>query len=1247
MDTRDFPAAPHPDWRATWHAGPDAGGSHTLAVGQHLLGRAATAPVRADDPALQPHHALLHVHPDGGLTITQLAGPHPLRVNGTAIEVAVAVTGDAWLEVGDSLLLLQRSPTGATTPPAHTAGGTVVRAARAVPQWQPTTRHEPTAPPTDDERVGGLVPAVVGLAGAGALAAIMRQPSFVLFGAIGTLVTVATWGGQRLALRRRRRAAGAAYAEACRAARVADQQACRAFHHHHTAQVPTVVTAIETATACTRQLWARRPEHGDAWLAALGLGTLAVPGVPGEVLHGVAIAADLGPGCRVALTGPGAPAVARALIAQLSVSCGPADMRVVIVTERADRWAHLRDLPHLVLPDGSAAITDEAGLPSVLAELAAPERHRSHLLVVTDEPGAIATRTSPLRRLLADPAQHAAVVLLPAGAAVPHLCTSALATTTGPTATWLADTRAPCVPAAVRLAGLGEQASQRCAAAQRGLVDPEDPLSVATGMPRALGLCDLYGGALPDSAAIVRAWATAGPDPAPRAMVGRAADGVVDIDLVRDGPHGLIAGTTGSGKSELLRTLVVGMAAHASPAHLNLVLVDYKGGATFDACAALPHVVGTVTDLDDRLADRALRSLHAELRRREALLRDHAVADLPALRAAAPHVVLPRLVVVVDEFAALVAEHPAFLHALVGIAQRGRSLGVHLLLATQRPNGVISDDVRANTNLRLALRLHDVADALDVVGVDTPAHLPRRVPGRAVLRLGADDHVTFQAAQSTATDGTAVSPLRALVRTIADAARTAGIATPAAPWQPPLPTSLSIADVAPGALGLVDDPDRQRVVPLRWSPTDGNVLVVGSTGSGVTSTLRSLAAHVLATTDRHVYVLDAHGSPELDALTDHPNCGAVVRLHEGERLARLLGQARTTGTATGTVVFIDGLDVVRRALDDIDTAVEYEAFSDLLAGDDARGVTVVAGVQHTAAVPAAFLARCPHRWVLHLHDPHDATAVGVPAHLVPPACPGRAVIATDGLTAQLVEPAALLGLPTASASAAHLSSAPRIEVVPATIDSATLSPGWHHEGTTALPLGTGVATGATHLLRVHEGEHVLVVGAARSGRTTALWRLATAWAALHPEGWVGALAPRRRTCRPAAVPFTDVDTVCALPPGRPALLLVDDAEYVDDPGGRLAALAEAGHVCILAAGRPDALRQAYGHWTGVVRRSRLGLVASGGGDMDGDLLGVVLPRRAPIAPRPGLMWAVDGGRAQLVQVATDEAHPAATRLATR
>jgi S-DNA-T family DNA segregation ATPase FtsK/SpoIIIE len=146
---------------------------------------------------------------------------------------------------------------------------------------------------------------------------------------------------------------------------------------------------------------------------------------------------------------------------------------------------------------------------------------------------------------------------------------------------------------------------------------------------------------------------------------------------------------------------------------MTFVLVDYKGGSAFKDCAHLPHVTGLVTDLDAHLTQRALASLSAELTRRERVLAAAGAKDIeqyaergslqPRYRP------LPRLVIVIDEFASLVRDLPDFVTGLVGIAQRGRSLGIHLILATQRPSGVVSADIRANTNQRIALRVTDAA----------------------------------------------------------------------------------------------------------------------------------------------------------------------------------------------------------------------------------------------------------------------------------------------------------------------------------------------------------------------------------------------------------------------------------------------------------------------------------------------------------------------------------------------------------
>jgi S-DNA-T family DNA segregation ATPase FtsK/SpoIIIE len=268
-------------------------------------------------------------------------------------------------------------------------------------------------------------------------------------------------------------------------------------------------------------------------------------------------------------------------------------------------------------------------------------------------------------------------------------------------------------------------------------------------IPDSARLLDLIHMPDPSPDLVLHAWQRRGRTT--KVPIGVSADGPFILDLSADGPHGLVAGTTGAGKSELLQTLIAVLCVANRPDAMTFVLIDYKGGSAFKDCARLPHTVGMVSDLDGHLTVRALDSLGAELKRREELLL-HAGAkdiedywDTKKLRPDLEPV--PRLVLIIDEFAAMVAELPDFVTGLIDIARRGRSLGVHLLLATQRPAGVVSADIRANTNLRIALRVTSADESADVIDTRDAAFIAKSTPGRCYIRSGASSPVAVQSAR--------------------------------------------------------------------------------------------------------------------------------------------------------------------------------------------------------------------------------------------------------------------------------------------------------------------------------------------------------------------------------------------------------------------------------------------------------------------------------------------------------------------
>jgi DNA segregation ATPase FtsK/SpoIIIE, S-DNA-T family len=1273
----------------------------TLPPGRHMVGRAASARIRIDDPSVELHHGVLDVAADGSAAFTQLTGSFPATVDGVPCGARHHIGPGSDVSIGTSRLLFGGRTGGVGMP--RITGGSIVPADRD--PWRSVVRRGPSdvgeaTPPALDvpespaphraPPLTALVGAGIAAVGAGLLAAVLGQVLFAVFAAVGAVASLTTWAVGALVARRDRRRAEATH----RAALVEFERALLRAHvsaeREHRVLHRSVVDALELIHGDGSGLWSRRCGSSEALWATIGRGTSRwLPPIANddrdrlsagllvtldrcERLDDVAVPIPLEPSSVVALRGVPmiADALCRSVLVQLAATYGPADWELVVVTHHPERWSWTTWLPHAHLRPCVVAADDSAAVADAMARPDHDTGPGRRTVIVLDAPALLSSRTGPVRRRL-ERGDVSCVTLLAPDAPVPAVVDRVLELGDTGAAEWIETSASPWTAAdrEIVVAGLSLPTAEAAARRLAPLIDPEDHDGVA-GTPADVSLALLEPVGTDAAATIARRWRHAGPDPAPVARLGMSADGIVDVDLVRDGPHGLVAGTTGSGKSELLRTLVVSLAAQVGPDHVTMILVDFKGGSTFDVCALLPHTVGVVTDLDDGLAERVLVSLDAEVRRRERLLRDAQVDDLAAYRRAIDDP-LPRLVVVVDEFASLAKELPDFLGALVAIAQRGRSLGIHLLLATQRPAGVITDDIRANTNLRIALRLQDRSDAGDVVGDAAPAGFPLGAPGRAAMRLGPDELVVFQTANSagalpvcsgrlrvehvrgiTSRDASGGAPpvegpsvLEHLVDSIRQAAAMVGTADPHRPWIDALPAVIRPGDLTESnAVGVLDDPANQCRRPLSWTPATGNLLLVGAVGAGTTTAAVAVAARCVSEWGAdalHVYVVDAQGDAAWTGFESLPHCGAVVRVGELERLTRLL--ARLAGEldrrATdgrrepAIVILIDGFAAVRDALGEVAHGEAARRLDRVLR--DGPSVGIVAAVTTDGASSSGIVVPRATTWVFHVVDQGIARTAGLRAPVVAARVPGRLRVAESGLEGQIVLDPEPLGTAIAVDPALGSGDGPApVLVLPEFVDSDELatrcasgrSSGRSSNGCSGRPVEVLIGLDADDIepavLRVPVGDHVFIGGGARTGRSTALRQVEASWRRSNP-GCAVVRVERDRA----------IDHIDDVDGELPVLVVVDDAERVDDPAGVLARLAARSGVTFAVAARLDAVRVAYGHWTREVARSRCGLIMTSMGDVDGELLGATLPRRSPIPPRPGLAWIVDHDGHRLVQVA--------------
>lgn len=1229
-----------------------------LPSGRWLVGRAPQAHVRCDDPFLEPFHLELSLWPQGEFRIHQLAGKRPVRCEGDRVELGSSVLVVAHIDAFP-VRCVQPAPGASPTTRQCPQRRVVIRSSRVRIDWAPTPLP-PVPALVASERSGpsgaAMTSTGVGIAAGLVIGVALGQPLLALFALVGGLAASSAWLVDLASARRRERAARSEHAAAMDArTRLALRQRDE-FAHHHRAVTLTIVAALGTVESSESSsagvfdggadrrplggVWERRTVDGDAFAPSVGPGTVqwVADGVP-VGLDDLPVPIDLGEGARVALIGPHATSLVRSLLVQLATATGPADWRLMVVSDDAAAWSWCAPLPHLlkagtgvhVFNDAALDAAVDAALDEMLTECsnARESTPPCHTIVVTDRIESVTARTSAVRRAFDRASSWALVVIDESPFVVaPAVCSTVVTT--------LVDGRARYTtpstqtgPTELRIAGLGAAAAAVAADRLGNLIDPEWMAPVAASLPSSVTLESLITLEDPgeDSDEAASGLKTTECDGPVAATLGVGAAGPVTVDLARDGPHVLVAGTTGSGKSELLRSLVISVARACPPEQVSFVLVDFKGGAAFDAVRSLPHVTALVTDLEPTMVSRLVRSLEAELVSRERLLREHGATDLTDLRLRAGDPVVPRVVVVIDEFAVLATDHPSTLQALLGVARRGRSLGMHLVLATQRPTGIVSDEIRANTDLRIALRLIDPIDAMDVIGDPAPAAFPRSAAGRLAMRIGSDSVVVVQGARC-------IDP-RAACDAIGAATRRLRREGPRwCLWTPPLPKVLTVEDVPVGSVGWIDDPDRQRREPLAWGFDQSHLLVVGAVGSGVTSTLITTA--VTAGDQYDLLVIDALDDDRWQTVGLHSWCAGVVRPHQRERVWRMLARAASARPESPCLLVVDGLHALRSSLDSVERMDDAARLDSLLA-DPPPGLSLMIGADRMAGIPPSLVGRCPQRWILRLHDRVDMAMAGVPPDLVAdgPVVPGRLVIIGGGSAniAQVVN--APRFPPPDRRRTAHVVDLPSVvRAEPGGCrDAGTVRDpsGWWRPviGVRADDLGSAA-------MEIPPGDHLLVVGPPRSGRSAALGLILELWCASRPDGQAAVVAPRRSPLHGAS---TSLEAALASAreatrAGRPALLVVDDAETVHDLTGELHDLlaGSPGELLVVAAVRPDSIRQAYGHWTSAVKRSRLGLVMSLSDDLDGDLLGVSLPRRHPIAARPGLAWLAGGGAAVLAQV---------------
>ena len=598
-------------------------------------------------------------------------------------------------------------------------------------------------------------------------------------------------------------------------------------------------------------------------------------------------------------------------------------------------------------------------------------------------------------------------------------------------------------------------------------------IGMTNSIPNSVGFLEMFGAKDVEDLPVEHNWLSNESAKSLAVPVGfKGKEDLVELNLHEKahGPHGLLAGTTGSGKSEFLQTYILSLAVNFHPHEVAFLLIDYKGGGMAQPFRNIPHLLGTITNIEGskNFSMRALASINSELKRRQRLFDKYVVTHIDDYTTLFKEEVaeepLPHLFLISDEFAELKSEEPEFIRELVSTARIGRSLGVHLILATQKPGGIIDEQIWSNARFRVALKVQDASDSKEILKNSDAAAIT--VTGRGYLQVGNNEvYELFQSAWSGAPyqeetvegeDEVAIvtdlglyplsgidtnlgkkrdglSEIEAVTAKIAQTQKDMAIQKLASPWLPPLAMRIEKEETKQNtshfAIGMIDEPEKQSQTPINYRVIDdGNLGVFGSSGYGKSYTLLTTMIGIsenLSPEAANFYILD-YGNGSLLPLRQLPHTADYFTLDEELKRDKLVKRIKDEiakrkvsfqqaevsnikmyNELSGShypllYIVVDNYDIVREEMEELE--MQLNQF-----GRDGQSLGIYLFISATRAqsVRQSLMNNLKTKVVHYLMDASEAfTVVGrVPFDLEP--FPGRAIIKKEeSFFSQIYLPAA-------------------------------------------------------------------------------------------------------------------------------------------------------------------------------------------------------------------------------------------------